>query len=305
MRTFVIAIFTVASLIAADVASAVTTAYWRHEEGAAGGLIAPGADMVLDASGTGDHMQTFDPAFTSASYTSNVSPLPLRSGLPNALSLDFGPGGDDPGKNDDNFADAKSINAEVFTAMTVELAFNMDSVGPGQYQALVGKDGKPTGGPAPPFKVLVRGDDFPDAVPHQLFIEWFDGDGDLHFLTSRQSMNVGDWNHLAFTLSANNGQLWLASDTGPFTLLDSKADDFAGPSGEVLINTTGNFTVGRGMFGGGITDWSDALIDEVRISDTALPLNQFLFVAVPEPATGAMLAAALGAVGLRRRRIGG
>ncbi|MBA3480607.1 MAG: PEP-CTERM sorting domain-containing protein, partial [Pirellulales bacterium] len=65
------------------------------------------------------------------------------------------------------------------------------------------------------------------------------------------------------------------------------------------------FTVGRGMFGGGITDWSDALIDEVRISDTALPLNQFLFVAVPEPATGAMLAAALGAVGLRRRRVGG
>jgi hypothetical protein len=305
MKSLSVAILTVANLVAANVASAATTAYWRHEEGASGGLIAAGPDTVLDSSGTGDHMRTFDPAFTSATYTSNVSPLPLRSGLLNTLSLDFGPGGDDAGKNDDNYADAKSINAEVFTAMTVELAFNMDSVGPGQYQALVGKDGKPTGGPAPPFKVLVRGDDFPDAIPHQLFIEWFDGDGDLHFLTSRQSLNVGQWNHVAFTLTATDAQMWVASATGPYTLLDSKAGDFAGPGGEVLINTTGNYTIGRGMFNGGITDWSDALIDEVRISDTALPTNQFLFVAVPEPATAAMLAVALGAVGLCRRRIGG
>jgi hypothetical protein len=305
MKSLSVAILTIANLVAANVASAATTAYWRHEEGVSGGLIAAGPDTVLDSSGTGDHMRTFDPAFTSASYTSNVSPLPLRSGLPNTLSLDFGPGGDDAGKNDDNYADAKSINAEVFTAMTVELAFNMDSVGPGQYQALLGKDGKPTGGPQPPFKVLVRGDDFPEGVLHQLFIEWFDGDGDLHFLSSRQPMNVGEWNHLTFTLTATDAQLWLASETGPYTLLDSKASDFAGPGGEVLINTDGTYTVGRGMFGGGITDWTDGLIDEVRISDTALPTNQFLFVAVPEPASAAMLAVALGAVGLRRRRIGG
>jgi hypothetical protein len=305
MKKLLVATLTVASLAAANAASAATTAYWRHEEGAAGGLIAPGANTVLDSSGTGDHMQTFDPTFTSASYTSNVSPLPLRSGLPNTLSLDFGPGGDDAGKNDDNFADAKPINAEVFTAMTVELAFNMDSVGPGQYQALLGKDGKPTGGPAPPFKVLVRGDGFPGDIDHQLFIEWFDGDGDLHFLSSRQPMNVGEWNHLAFTVSANSAQLWLAGETGAYALLDSKADDFAGPSGEVLINTTGTYTVGRGMFGGGITDWTDALIDEVRISDAALAPDQFLFVAVPEPAAGAMLAVALGIVALRRRRVGG
>jgi hypothetical protein len=36
------------------------------------------------------------------------------------------------------------------------------------------------------------------------------------------------------------------------------------------------WTVGRGMWDGGIADWADAKIDEVRISDVALTPDQFL-----------------------------
>jgi hypothetical protein len=273
---------------------AADVAYWRHEEGTSGGLIPAGPDTVLDSSGNGNNMRTFDPAFTSATYSSNVSPLQLRGGLANHLSLDFGPGGDEDrfrgGLDDDNFSEGKPINSRDFTAMTVELAFNMNSVedipptDPRLYQAVLGKDGQPTGGPQPPFKVLVRGDDFPDAIPNQLFIEWFDGDGDLHFLTSRRPVVAGEWTHLAFTLSATDAQMWVASATSPYTLLDSKTgQDFAGPTGQVLIDSDGNWTIGRGMFGGGITDWSDAIIDEVRIGDTALSPSQFLFATIPEP----------------------
>jgi hypothetical protein len=68
-------------------AHAQPVAYWRHEEGPNGALIPPGPDTVLDSTGNGNHMQTFDPGFTSATYTSTVSPVPLRSGLPNTLSL--------------------------------------------------------------------------------------------------------------------------------------------------------------------------------------------------------------------------
>jgi Concanavalin A-like lectin/glucanases superfamily len=281
-------------------AHAADVAYWRHEGGTNGGLIPAGPDTVLDSSGNGNNMRTFDPAFTSATYTSNVSPVPLRSGLANNLALDFGPGGDEDrfrgGLDDDNFSEGKPINSRDFTAMTVELAFNMNSVedipptDPRLFQALLGKDGQPTAGPQPPFKVLIRGDDFPDAVPNQLFIEWFDGDGDLHFLSSRRPVVAGDWNHVAFTITATDAQMWVASAGGPYTLLDSKTgQDFAGPTGEVLIDSDGNWTIGRGMFGGGITDWSDAVIDEVRIGDTALSPSQFLFAAIPEP-SGCLLA---------------
>ena len=272
-----------------------TVAYWRHEEGPAGGLIPAGPDTVLDSSGNGNHMKTFDPSFTSATYSSSVSPLPLRSGLPNTLSLNFGPGGDDPGLNDDNFSDGKSINSQLFNAMTVELAFNMNSVGPGQYQALLGKDGQPTASLVPPLKFLVRGDDFPNAVDNQLFVEWIDGDGDVHFLASGSTVATGTWNHVAFVLTDSTAELYVRGETGPYTLADSiGGEDFAGTSGEVLFDSTANYSIGRGAFGGGVADWSDALIDEARISDMALTTSEFLFV--PEPASALLVA--LGILGL-------
>ena len=40
------------------------------------------------------------------------------------------------------------------------------------------------------------------------------------------------------------------------------------------------------MWDGGIADWADGAIDEVRISDVALSPSQFLWV--PEPATLAL-----------------
>ena len=67
-----------------------------------------------------------------------------------------------------------------------------------------GKDGKPLGdqpgepnSPVPPLKFLVRGDSFPDNVPNQLFIECIDGDGDIHFVSSGQTVTAGSWNHVA------------------------------------------------------------------------------------------------------------
>src|SRR3954468_19104258 len=135
------AAFVVASIV--GVAEGATSAYWRHE-GTPGTLIPAGPDTVPDSSGNGNHMQTFNPSTTSATYSSTVSPVPLRSGLPNTSSLDFGPGGDDPARNDDNFTTAaKPVSSQSFNAMTIELAFRMHSVN--GYQALLGKDGKPLG----------------------------------------------------------------------------------------------------------------------------------------------------------------
>lgn len=257
-----------------------TVAYWRHEEGVSGSAIPAGPNTILDSSPNANHMRTFDPAFTSASYSSAVSPVPLRSGLPNTLSLDFGPGGDDLGRNDDNYADGKPINGQRFEAMTIELAFNLNAIG--GFQTLVGKDGKPTSSPVAPLQIKVRGDDFPNGIQNQLFAEWIDGDGDVHFLASRSSIATGVWNHVAFVLAPTFAEMYLASETGDYLLVDAiYGADFAGAGGEVLIDSSGNFTVGRGMFNGNIADWSDALIDEVRISIEALAVDEFLFDALP------------------------
>jgi hypothetical protein len=295
----------------AAAAQGATSAYWRHE-GTPGTLIPAGNDTVPDSSGNGNHMQTFDPSFTSATYSSLVSPVPLRSGLPNTSSLDFGPGGDDAGLNDDNFTQGKPIQTQVFTAMTVEVAFRMDSIG--GFQAIMGKDGKPLGdqpgednSPVPPFKVLIRGDNFPNAVNNQLFVEWIDGDGmlnaDDHFLAGGETIQAGQWYHVAVTLSPNSAQLWVAGETGPYVLKDSLAgQDFTGSAGEILVQDPTPWSVGRGMFNNGVADWADAHIDEVRISDTVLSPNQFLFNAVPEPGSLSLVWLAICGMGAWRRR---
>lgn len=276
-----------ALLIAASIAypaSAADIAYWRHEEGPAGQIVPGGPDTVLDSSGNGNHMQTFasgvDP-FTAATYSANVSPLPLRSGLSNTLSLDFGPEptgatDDGGGRNDDNYTAGEMIQSYLFTSMTIELAFNMHSVD--GWQAIFGKDGKPLGdSPVPPLKFLIRNDDFPDAVPNQLFIEWIDGNGAIHFLATRETVVPDQWNHVAFTLSPTEAQLWVAGETGGYALKDSITGTFEGPSGEVLYPDATSYTIGRGMFNNGVADWANALIDEVRISDAVLTPEQFLF----------------------------
>jgi hypothetical protein len=279
--TLLAAALTAISVDAADVA------YWRHEEGPAGEIIPQGPDTVLDSSGNGNHMQTFASGvapFTAATYSPVVSPLALRSGLTNTLSLDFGPNptgfpDDGGGLNDDNYTAGKPIQTYLFDAITIEVAFNMNSIG--GYQAILGKDGKPLGdSPVPPLKFLIRGDDFPDGVPNQLFVEWIDGNGAVHNLATRETVVAGQWNHVAFTLSPTAAELWVAGETGAYTLKDSITGGFAGPSGDVIIFDPTSYTVGRGAYNNNVADWADAKIDEIRISDVVLTPEQFLFETV-------------------------
>ncbi len=294
------------------VAQAATSAYWRFEDLPDGSLVPAGNNTVPDSSGNNSPLQTFDPTFTSPSFSSLVSPLPLRSGLPNTRSLDFGPGGDDGGLNDDIYTTAdKSISAKLFNAVTVEVAFRMDSIG--GFQAIVGKDGKPLGdapgednSPIPPFKISIRGDDFPNAVPNQLFVEWIDGDATLnsddHFLASGQTVVANKWYHVAVTINATDANLYVAGETGPYQLLDHATGDYAGPSGNVIAAEPLGWTVGRGAFNNNPADWADAHIDEVRISDSVLTPGQFLFAPVPEPSSLVLcLVGMIGVLGRRRK----
>lgn len=260
------------------IANAGTLAYWRHEEGPAGFDVPPSPNAIIDSSGNDNYMRTFN-EFTGATYTTNVSPVPLRSGLPNNLALDFDwdEDGAGPDLNDDNYTDLQLIDIALFDELTAELAFNLESNF--AFQALTGKDGNPVPTtPVQPFVIKVRGDGFPGGIPNQLQVEWLDGDGDQHNLASGFSIIPGTWYHVAFVLTDTTAQLWIAAGSSAYTLADEITnEDFAGASGEVLYPDVTPFTVGRGQFAGNITDWADAIIDEVRYGDSALSPSEFLF----------------------------
>ena len=90
-------------------------------------------------------------------------------------------------------------------------------------------------------------------------------------LVAQAALNLGSPN-TALTAGAGSGGDWVAGD----------------------------WTVARGLYNGGHGDRAYGYIDEVRISDSALAQDQFMFYVVPEP--GTLTLAVLGGVMLIIRR---
>jgi hypothetical protein len=112
------------------------------------------------------------------------------------------------------------------------------------------------------------------------------------------------WQHIAAVSDGATLSIYLDSGGG-YNLLQAVA---LGGGNTALSPGTGdggdwdagNFSVGRGLYGGGHGDRAWGLIDEIRFSDAALAPSQLLNA--PEPAGGLLLG--LGVLGLviRRRR---
>ena len=266
------------AFVATD-ALAGTVAYWRHDDGPLGTDVDPNdPNAVWDYTGNFNPMRTFD-GTTGATFVDTVAPIPLRSGLTNSLALDFDrdEDGTGPDKSDDNYTELRFIESQLFSEITIEWAFNLETTD--GFANMFGKDGKPIDTVnIAPIQCKVRGDSFPNGIDHQLQIEWIDGDGDEISLASGFSIQAGTWYHVAFTLTSDTARLYIATNTDDYVLVaEITGEDFAAPGGEVIYDSIGTIDIGRGFYNGNLVDWADGIIDEVRIDDTALDPSNFLF----------------------------
>ena len=240
-------------------AMAVDAAYWRFEEGPVDThTTVYQADWFVDSSGNGNEMWTWG-EFAAPWYRSSVAATVIpQTGAANTLSLEFNP-------NQDNYTNFKPIESQVFTAWTVEATFMVDTLN--RWQVIVGKDGKPLlDDGAPPFALKVRDDD------DTLSAEVIDGSGIVQAIATNFTLTVGQWYHAAAVNDGSTFELFVDSfDGNGYVSQGSVAVTGA------MINTTGSWTIGRGMWDNNIADWTDGSIDEVRISDTALSPSEFLF----------------------------
>jgi hypothetical protein len=190
----------------------------------------------------------------------------------------------------DLFALNQNVNNGIIATgggFTVEAAFRPNSVV--AFQGIVAKEGRPALGKLagafeenlPTFVLKIRNNGV-------LQVEQWDGGAVTSVADNPQvssllplTVGQGEWYYAAAVSTATTLSLYLDRNDGNGYVLQGttpltggalyQGDDPSNPSWDTP------WVVGRAEFGGGPADFYDGIIDEVRISNTALSPSQFLF----------------------------
>jgi len=300
-----------------------TVAYWRFEEGPNDALlyhtVGDGVyqQAVADSSGNGYGLSAWTSgAWGSSSYRNNTLPTATIPQTGAANNYCIKNAGGYPGMFTDPNAAIRTIAPSQFT---VEAMFKPEN---GGWRTIVGRDslGAGTQGGADPNASALY---FQIQPNNNVAITFQDVSGYQYSAVSAAGLihgfdystdpdgNLGTWYAMAGVSDGSTLSLYLDDLSGSlgYQLVAQTALNQGSPNTALTAGlgsgsdwTAGDFSVGRGLYNGGHGDRAYGYIDEVRISDSALGVNQFLLSAIPEPATGAMVLLGLGCVGLIRRR---
>lgn len=266
-------------------------AYWRFEEGPADTTVPPVAGNILDSTGNGHHMQTENDD-TGPMYVSTVPGAVVpQTGQANTLAFSFD-GTDDEifisGANNDTINNPTNV-----TGFTVEASFMLNA--DGAFQGIFGKNGNPGPGPEQHAVLKARGDS------NLLQWEQLDGGTNLVNVSSLAPVTTGQWYHAAIVNDGATLAMYLDSNDGAGYVLQNTAvvDGALFEYGATTPDAFVEWTTGRGFYNGAKADYANAVIDEVRLSDSALSPTEFLWV--PEPTVMVLLGLG-GVAALRRRR---
>jgi GH43 family beta-xylosidase len=289
MRCLARAFGVIAPLLASSCALGDTLAWWRFEDQAidaklAAGLGSRDEPFVTTKSTIGpDLLRTFNtradrnPPDTSGTFKQPADLPSNVAGQKNARCVRF------VGKQDFYTTDANgaqpSIDAAKLERFTVEGLFRLD-VTSGQigdrYQCIVGKDGRPVERlPFQPFVVVVAGNDDEFMSRDCLAVNLLDRSGKYRTAASRVPLRREQWYGFAAVSDGTSLKLFLNRFDGKGYQLEGETAIDGG-----LVESTGTWTVGRGMFESNPNSWLQGLADEIRISDEALAPNQWLTSAV-------------------------
>jgi len=299
--------------------SAGTVAYWRFEEGPADAAVSHGGvgDGVFypgtaDSSGNGNALSVWAEGWAGYGYRTGVGvgTIPL-TGAANNFSV----------KNTGGFPAMFSQTGTGLqtwqpSAWTVEACFKLEN---GNYKTIVGRDSR---GSVTTGNLDLAALYFQTVPNNGLAIKFSDVSGYWHEAVSANNAYVGfdfptdpdgnlaPWYSMAATCDGSTLSLYLRNLTGQSgwdLIAQTDLTTSGSPNTALTMGTgdggdwdAGNFSVGRGLYAGGHGDRAYGYIDEVRLSDLALGISEFLMV--PEP--GVLTLALLGGFMLLFRRLG-
>lgn len=253
--------------IASTSLKADTVAWWRFDNDGfnEGQSPALNADVVRDETGNNSGRTTRVPI-----YASQVPFDKLNSGngtsdngiSTNKLSLRMS----NAKKWEDVFIMKKPVCSIRLPAYTIELSFRCSDIA--MFRAVLCKDGKPTEAPSPSFVAKLSPRD------SKLYIETLDESGQLRRVGSRVAIETDVWYNIAVVNDGKQLVLYLKKASSDTYELQAKVHVEGG-----LIDSPGIWAIGRGMSDGKLADPFYGYVDEIRISDTALSLENFLTAA--------------------------
>jgi hypothetical protein len=294
----VAAIFAVGMITTAQSA---TVAYWRFEAGPVDTQVPKPAPTgynwypsVPDSSGSGNELTVWDEGGAGYRFRNIVaySPVPLTRAA-NTLSVKNSGGGPAMWTNP-----ADPISTMTPAQWTVEVTFKLEN---GGYRCIVGRDSRGAATKGLDTNQALSAMYF-QAIPNNgLAIKFVDVDGYWHDAISANNVfqsfdypsnNDGTnvpWYSAAAVSDGTLLKLYLFNHSNPsagYVLIaqDNMVTDNPGSTNTALSAGLGSagdwmhgcFTVGRGLYNGGHTDRAYGFIDEVRISNVALPVTHFL-----------------------------
>lgn len=283
-------------LLGASVLDAATVAHWRFEEGPAGAAVphagAAGAfdGTTPDTSGNGNSLSTWTQgSWAGFAYRADVPPGWAPSAGMSTNRFSIRNTGSYPAAFTSSAGSLPSgIDVEAMTpaAFTIEAVYKPEANG--GHRTVVGRDARNVAAANGEWAALylqVR----PDDSARILFV---DVSGVAHEAASYPGLVAGfdagtnpagagaAWYRLAAV--SDGATLALYVNNVPVASTDmtlSGSPDTALGMGATSGSDwhAGGWSVGRGLYGGGHTDRAYGFIDEVRISDTALAPEEFLF----------------------------
>lgn len=293
-------ILLVAACAAAVSLNAATVAHWRFETGPAGANVAHvGADGAFsgttpDASGNGNSLSAWtqggyagfayrtNTAFTTVPQTGQTNKFSVKNtgAYPAMFTSSAG-------------SSPTGINAQTITPaqFTIEASYKPEANG--GHRTIVGRDARnvsTANGQLAALYLQVRPDDsvgisFTDVsgYTHSAYSPpgWIYG---FNFSTNPEGTN-GLWYNLAATSDGSRLRMYVNNflvATTDLTASGSPNRALAKGTTSGTIYNAGAWSVGRGLYNGEHTDRAYGFIDEVRISDTALPFGEFLAAHRPE-----------------------